>query len=79
MRVSGHYEPPPSLLGAQDRPDFEVRIARLLARRYGDGTVYLPSGVPRKLLETSIELGYVSRDGFITREGRMLVARSAVA
>jgi hypothetical protein len=66
-------------LQAHQQPDEHVQLARLLACHYGDGTVYLPSGVPRQLLETSIELGYVSPDGFITREGRLLVARSAAA
>lgn len=66
-------------LQPHQQPGVHVQLARLLACHYGDGTVYLPSGVPRELLETSIELGYVSPDGFITREGRMLVAHAAIA
>lgn len=54
----------------------DSQIARLLACRYGDGTVYLPSGAPRDLIKTSIALGYLSRDGFITREGRLFLAHN---
>lgn len=58
--------------GAQTR---EHDIVRLLARRYGDGTVYVPSGEGMGLFRTCIALGFVSMDGFITPEGRRLLTR----
>ncbi|MGH9890717.1 MAG: hypothetical protein ACREA0_01775 [bacterium] len=50
-------------------------IARLLAKRYGDGTVYLPSGGPMGLYRTCMALGFVSTDGVITSKGRRLLSR----
>lgn len=50
-------------------------IARLLANRYGDGTVYLPSGGAMELYHTCMALGFVSTDGFITSKGRRLLTR----
>ena len=59
-------------------PEDERSIARLLARHYGDGGVYLPrSGERRETLLQAIDAGFVSRDGFLTREGRRLLARLA--
>ena len=37
-------------------------IARLLAKRYGDGTVYLPSGGAMGLYHTCMALGFVSTE-----------------
>ena len=52
-------------------------IARLIARHYGDGGVYLPrSGAGPETLMVAIANGFVSRDGFITRKGRQLLART---
>jgi hypothetical protein len=48
-------------------------IARLLAKRYGDGTVYLPSGGAMGLYHTCMALGFVSTEGFITSKGRRLL------
>lgn len=53
----------------------ERDIARLLARRYGDGTVYLPSGEGMGLLHTCMALGFVSTDGIITSKGRRFLIR----
>lgn len=50
-------------------------IARLLAKRYGDGTVYLPSGGSLGLYHTCMALGFVSTEGFITSKGRRLLTR----
>ncbi len=47
-------------------------LLRLLNNRYGDGTVYLPSGESAALYYSCIEHGYISEDGFITRQGREL-------
>jgi hypothetical protein len=54
----------------------ESELIRVLACRYGDGTVYLPRGTPRRLLLVCQELDFINTDGFITRAGRELVARS---
>ncbi len=56
-------------------PPAERDIARLLARRYGDGTVYVPSGEGMGLFHTCTALGFVSADGIITSKGRRLLNR----
>jgi hypothetical protein len=57
-------------------PDHDQAIARLIARRYGDGGVYVPRQQPRRgVLQDAIAGGFVSEDGFITRKGRRLLAR----
>lgn len=55
--------------------DLETRMAGLLGRRYGDGTLYLAPGSRRDLIDIAIELGFLSEEGFLTRKGRALVAR----
>ena len=56
--------------------DHDEAIARLIARRYGDGGVYVPRQQPRRgVLQDAIDGGFVSEDGFITRKGRRLLAR----
>ena len=57
-------------------PEHDQAIARLIARRYGDGGVYVPRQQPRRgVLQDAIDGGFVSEDGFITRKGRRLLAR----
>lgn len=54
----------------------DAAIARVIARRYGDGGVYIPPGPARRdALKAAISAGFVSQDGFLTRKGRQLVAR----
>ncbi|MEQ8235068.1 MAG: hypothetical protein RLW61_15020 [Gammaproteobacteria bacterium] len=54
----------------------EQSIARVIARRYGDGGIYLPRRQDqRDALRRAIDAGFVSADGFLTRAGRRLVAR----
>ena len=54
----------------------DAAIARVIACRYGDGGVYMTPGPARRhALEAAISAGFVSRDGFLTRKGRHLVAR----
>lgn len=55
-----------------------TELVRVLACRYGDGTVYLPKGIPRTLFLTCQQLGLISAEGFITRAGRELVARYCI-
>lgn len=52
----------------------EVECAKVVARRYGDGTVYLPAGTPRALFYICIQRGLISDEGFVTRKGRELLA-----
>ncbi len=62
----------------QSSPGSHAEIARLLANRYGDGGIYLPrSNGMKKTLRTAIDAGFVSADGFVTRKGRALLARSS--
>lgn len=62
-------------LSQQPEPGYSPgEIARMLAYRYGDGTVYLPQGSSRQLYHAGMLLGYISEDGFITRRGRELLA-----
>ncbi len=57
-------------------PNQDHAIARLIARRYGDGGVYVPRQQPRRsVLKDAIAGGFVSEDGFITSKGRRLLAR----
>ncbi len=57
-------------------PDHDQAIARLIARRYGDGGVYVPRQQPRHgALQDAIAGGFVSEDGFVTPKGRRLLAR----
>ncbi len=51
-------------------------FARLLNHHYGDGTVYVPSGGSLQLYRTCVDAGLITADGFITRQGRELIARS---
>ena len=56
--------------------DQDRAVARLIARRYGDGGVYVPRQQPRRgALKDAIAGGFVSEDGFITSKGRRLLAR----
>jgi hypothetical protein len=54
----------------------DIDIARLIGRHYGDGGVYLTQD--RNQQETfsrAISGGFVSREGFLTRKGRQLLAQ----
>ncbi|MCI0400951.1 MAG: hypothetical protein L0Y67_08375 [Gammaproteobacteria bacterium] len=53
----------------------EVQIAQILQHRYGDGLVYLPKSAPRAVLSRAVQLGFVDADGYLTRKGRLLLAR----
>lgn len=67
---------PLALARPRDAAQPEERdIARLLAKRYGDGTVYLPSGAAMGLFHACMALGFLSTDGVITSKGRRLLIR----
>ncbi|CAN5664785.1 hypothetical protein BH18PSE1_BH18PSE1_07150 [soil metagenome] len=52
-----------------------AELARLLSHRFGDGSIYLPAGVPRQVFFLATQLGYISEDGYLTRKGRDLLSR----
>ncbi len=56
--------------------DLEHRVVGLLSNRYGDGTLYLSRAGERGLLDMAIQGGFVSDEGFVTRKGRALLART---
>ncbi len=53
----------------------EQQIAELLECRFGDGMVYLPKTKPRQLLYVAVINGFIDTEGYLTRKGRMLLAR----
>ncbi len=53
----------------------ERQVAELLECRYGDGMVYLPKTKPRQLLSIATSSGFIDAEGYLTRKGRMLLAR----
>lgn len=60
-----------------NHPEQEQAIARLLTCRYGDGGVYVPRDTHRTVaLKDAIAAGFISEDGFVTRKGRRLLART---
>jgi len=55
--------------------NLELRIARVLEHRYGDGMVYLPKEWPEQLLSLAKQFGFIDAEGYLTRKGRTLLAR----
>lgn len=53
----------------------ESQIAALLEYRYGDGLVYLPSNGPKALYGLATQRGFIDAEGYLTRKGRVLLAR----
>jgi hypothetical protein len=51
-------------------------IVKLLAHRYGDGSIYLPKSANRGLLRDAVNKGLVSEDGYLTRKGRTYLAQA---
>jgi hypothetical protein len=52
----------------------ERELVNVLLHRYGDGTVYQPKGASVDAFLSCRHLGFISDDGFITRQGRVLIA-----
>jgi len=52
-------------------------MLRLLGHRYGDGLVYFGDTAERRVYHLAIRLGLVSTEGYLTPEGRSLLARNA--
>ncbi len=55
----------------------ENQLVELLHHHYGDGVVYLPAGQSKQLLVAAKNLGYISEDGYLTRQGRILLATNS--
>jgi hypothetical protein len=53
----------------------ESQVANLLQHRFGDGLVYLPKNQPHTLYQLAVSGGYVDQEGYLTRKGRVLLAR----
>ena len=60
-----------------DIPDaYELDIARVIGRHYGDGAVYMTQDEDQATaLSRAISKGFVSEDGFLTRKGREFLVR----
>lgn len=54
----------------------EHQIASILKNRFGDGLVYLPRNKPNYLYSLAKKLGFIDVEGYLTRKGRNLLARS---
>ncbi len=50
-------------------------VLELLGHRYADGLVYFGDSAEHTVFERAVHLGLVSRDGYLTPEGRAIVAR----
>lgn len=57
-----------------DRRESSSGIARLLGHRFGDGLVYFRDESERKLFRLAVELGLLSREGYLTPEGHSFLA-----
>lgn len=55
--------------------DQESQIAAVLEYRYGDGLVYLPRHQPKTLYTLARKNGFINAEGYMTRKGRVLLAR----
>jgi hypothetical protein len=45
-------------------------LVKLLNQRYGDGVVYQFRGEDRNVFRCAANMGYISKDGYITAKGR---------
>ena len=61
-------------LRSRDRLETSSDIARLLGHRFGDGLVYFRDQGERKLFGLAVEWGLLSREGYLTPEGRSFLA-----
>jgi len=49
-------------------------VRKLLGHRYADGLVYFGEAGERPVFERAVRLGLISREGYLTRDGRTAVA-----
>ena len=52
-------------------------IIQLLQHRYGDGLVYLRDAAERGLYDLAVAMGLINSEGYLTPEGRSVLARCA--
>ncbi len=53
-------------------------MAELLAHHFGDGIVYLPAGDQQNsLYSVAVENAYINEEGYLTRKGRIFIARNS--
>ena len=64
-----------TLIGQGSDDVSEAALAQLLDHRYGDGLVYLRDQAERSIYQAAIHLGLINADGYVTPEGRALLAR----
>ncbi len=51
-------------------------MTELLAHHFGDGIVYLPAGEDQNsLYSVAVENAYINEEGYLTRKGRIFLAR----
>ncbi|MFQ5660174.1 MAG: hypothetical protein ACE5GZ_07085 [Gammaproteobacteria bacterium] len=53
----------------------ESQIAEILEFRFGDGLVYLPRHRPQAIYSLARKNGFIDAEGYLTRKGRVLLAR----
>jgi len=51
----------------------QCSLIDLLERRFGDGSLYLRNDTDRQLLSRAVNLGLVSREGYLTAAGKRFV------
>ncbi len=56
----------------------KAALARLLDQRYGDGQIYLTDANERAVLKAAVNMGLVSKDGYLTHSGRRFWANHSV-
>ena len=67
-----------STLKADSNAVPEAALVQLLDHRYGDGLVYLRDQAERSIYKTAVKLGLINVDGYVTPQGRTLIARHGV-
>ena len=53
----------------------EEDIVELLIYHYGDGLVYIPKQKSRQLYVEAASIGYINKEGYLTKKGRVLLAK----
>ena len=65
-----------AVLGQQtELAQLESEIAALLQNHFGDGLVYLPKNQSEAVYAKALAEGYFDKEGYLSRKGRVLLAR----
>ncbi len=56
----------------------KAALTSLLDQRYGDGQIYLTDVKERAVLKAAVNMGLVSKDGYLTHSGRRFWADHSV-